>query len=209
MKNISYALSQPQAYLIVKRVMDVVLSGVALAFLSPFLLGIALLIKLESRGPVFFIQRRVGLAGQEFSMFKFRTMVENAEDLKASLSGLNERSGPSFKITNDPRITRVGKFLRKHSLDELPQLINILRGEMSIVGPRPPLAEEVQQYQPWHMQRFNAVPGLTCFWQIDTDRNMDFDRWVSLDLKYIQERNIWLDIKLILKTIPVVVFGQH
>jgi lipopolysaccharide/colanic/teichoic acid biosynthesis glycosyltransferase len=150
----------------IKRLFDIISSAAALVLLSPMLLTVALIIKLTSRGPVFFRQRRVGLHGKPFNMLKFRSMVTNAEELKAKLEAHNEQSGPVFKIKNDPRITPIGRFIRKYSIDELPQLLNVLRGEMSVVGPRPPLPSEVEKYAAWQRRRLSVRPGLTCIWQV-------------------------------------------
>ncbi len=190
-----------------KRILDLVLAILALIFLSPFLLIIAILIKIESKGPIIFSQKRVGINGKEFKMYKFRSMVINAEELKDKLEKKNQMSGPMFKIKNDPRITKVGKFIRKTSIDELPQLINILKGDMSLVGPRPSLPREVSKFEPWMLDRLNVKPGLTCYWQVSGRNNIDFIEWMELDLKYINERNFLLDLKLIFKTF-FVLFGD-
>jgi len=191
---------------VVKRVQDVVLSALALAVLSPTLLaiGAAIVIDDPQGGPVF-TQTRCGLEGKEFLLYKFRTMYADAEQRLEELQPYNEMTGPVFKIRNDPRITRFGRLLRRTGLDELPQLINILRGEMSIVGPRPPLPREMAQYTPYQMKRLSVKPGLTCIWQVQKDRNsQDFDSWVEMDLRYIRERNWLLDWKLIFLTVGVV-----
>jgi lipopolysaccharide/colanic/teichoic acid biosynthesis glycosyltransferase len=170
---------------------------------------IALLIKLTSPGPVMFCQPRSGLNGKPFTIYKFRTMVTNAEQFKHELAAMNEMSGPVFKITNDPRVTPVGKWLRKFSLDELPQLFNILRGEMSLVGPRPLPVDEVRRFNDLaHRRRLSVKPGLTCLWQI-SGRNQisDFKEWVRLDLEYIDHWSLWLDLKILLRTIPAVLIG--
>jgi len=194
-------------YLLYKRVFDIFL----LFILSPLILSlitlIALLIKLSSRGPIFFNHVRIGKNGKKFKCYKFRTMIENASILKSELLHLNEMSGPAFKMKCDPRITKFGKFLRKSSLDELPQMFNILKGNMSFVGPRPPLPEEVIQYTPWQKTRLSTIPGLTCIWQISGRNNIqDFDEWVKMDIEYINNASLKNDIKIILKTIPVVLF---
>lgn len=195
-------------YLISKRVIDIVCSIFGLITLIPLFLLLAFVIKLEdSNGPVIFKQIRVGKSGKHFNMYKFRSMVINAEELKVTLLEQNEITGPVFKIKYDPRITKVGKFIRKTSLDELPQLLNVLKGEMSLVGPRPPLPDEVEKYSNYERQRLSVIPGLTCYWQVSGRNNINFDRWVELDLKYIQERNFLLDIKLIFKTV-FVIFGS-
>jgi len=194
-------LSQQHGELFIKACIDYIVAGVGLVILSPFFLCISLAIKLSSKGPIFFTQKRCGLHGRTFNVFKFRTMVENAEDLKQSLEQKNEVDGPVFKITKDPRITPTGKFLRKTSLDELPQFINILMGEMSLVGPRPPIPAEVEQYEPWQRRRLSMKPGLTCVWQVSGRNNIDFDHWMQLDLEYIDNWSLFLDIKILLKTV--------
>jgi exopolysaccharide biosynthesis polyprenyl glycosylphosphotransferase len=177
--------------------------------LSPFMLIISILIKLTSRGPVVFKQERVGLRGRKFYIYKFRTMVQNAEELKSKLAGMNESDGPTFKIKNDPRITLVGKILRKTGLDELPQLFNVLKGEMSLIGPRPPLASEVEKYERWHLKRLSVKPGITCTWQIIPNRNeVVFDKWMKLDIQYIDSWSIKKDLQLFFKTIKTVIYGS-
>lgn len=190
-----------------KRLMDILLSLLGLIIVSPIMLIVAILIKLESSGPVIFSQKRVGLNGKEFNMLKFRSMVQNAEELKERLQKQNEMSGPMFKIKEDPRVTKVGRFIRKTSIDELPQLINILKGEMSLVGPRPSLPKEVAKFEPWMLERLNVKPGLTCYWQVSGRNNIDFEEWMKLDIKYVKDRNLGLDIKLIFKTF-FVLFGD-
>ena len=169
----------------------------------------AILIKLESKGPVIFSQKRVGLNGEEFKMYKFRSMVQNAEELKEKLVKQNEMSGPMFKMKEDPRVTKVGKFIRKTSIDELPQLMNVLKVDMSLVGPRPSLPKEVAKFETWMLDRLNVKPGLTCYWQVSGRNNIDFEEWIELDLKYIKERNIFIDIKLILMTIPALLGDKN
>ena len=190
-------------YLFVKRLIDIVGSLSGLIILSPVLIIVSLLIKLDSKGPIIFSQERVGLNGKKFKMYKFRSMVVNAEELKRKIEHLNEMSEPMFKIKNDPRITRIGKVIRKTSIDELPQLINVLKGEMSLVGPRPSLPCEVDKFESWMLKRLSVKPGLTCYWQIEGRNNIEFDKWMLLDIKYIEERNLLIDIKLILKTVLV------
>ncbi|MDU5110358.1 MAG: sugar transferase [Clostridium sp.] len=194
-------------YKISKRLIDIFLSLLGIIIVSPIMLIVAILIKLESAGPIIFSQKRVGLNGKEFNMFKFRSMVQNAEELKAKLQKQNEMSGPMFKMKEDPRVTKVGRFIRKTSIDELPQLINILKGEMSLVGPRPSLPKEVAKFEPWMLERLNVKPGLTCYWQVSGRNNIDFEDWMKLDIKYVKDRNLWLDIKLIFKTF-FVLFGD-
>ena len=191
-----------------KRVMDIVLSFIGLVLLSPILLLVSLFIKIDSKGPIFFKQKRIGINGTEFEMFKFRSMVVNAEELKAKLEEKNEMSGPMFKIADDPRITKVGRFIRKTSIDELPQLWNVIKGDMSLVGPRPSLPKEVAQFEPWMRKRFEVKPGLTCFWQVGGRNNIDFEEWMKLDIKYVKERSLLLDAKLIFKTF-FVLFGDE
>lgn len=194
---------------VVKQVMDVVLSAVALVLLLPVFVVIAVLIKLDSKGPVFFKQLRCGLNGRPFVLYKFRTMVVDAEARKRELEKYNEMSGPVFKLSNDPRVTRVGRILRKFSLDELPQFFNVLKGDMSLVGPRPLPVEEVNRFdQLWHRRRMSVKPGLTCLWQISGRNEIrDFQEWVRLDLEYIDNWSLWLDLKILLKTVPAVIRG--
>ena len=195
-----------RVYLLVKRIQDIILAALALLVLSPALAVIALLIVLDdpSAGPLF-SQIRCGKDGRRFRFYKFRTMCANAEAQQEILQKYNEMRGPTFKIKDDPRITRLGKFLRRMSLDELPQLVNVLKGDMSLVGPRPPLPSEVSQYTPYQRQRLLVTPGLTCLWQIHTDRyNLSFDEWVELDLQYIQKRSFWMDWKIIFLTVKAV-----
>lgn len=191
------------SYLFFKRLFDIVCSLFAIIVLSPVFIIVSILIKLDSRGPVFFIQDRCGKNGKIFKMLKFRSMVNNAEDLLDDLKDKNEQTGPVFKIKDDPRITKVGRFIRKTSIDELPQLFNILKGDMSIVGPRPPIVREVKEYNNYQRLRLTVKPGLTCYWQTMGRNTLGFDEWVELDIKYIQERNFWLDLKLIFKTFKV------
>ena len=194
-------------YEIIKRLIDIVCSFVGILALSPLFIVIAIIIKLTSKGPVFFSQKRVGKYGREFNMYKFRSMVVNAEELKEKLVAQNEMSGPMFKMKDDPRVTKVGKFIRKTSLDELPQLWNVLKGDMSLVGPRPSLPKEVAQFDEWMHKRLDVKPGLTCYWQVSGRNNIDFEDWMKLDVKYVEERNLWIDIKLIFKTVGVL-FGD-
>ncbi len=191
-----------------KRAFDIFSTGLALWVLSVPLLLVAVLIKLTSRGPVFFRQVRVGLHGRPFRMLKFRTMVENAEALKATLSQQNEMDGPVFKMKKDPRITPIGKFLRKFSIDELPQLVNVLRGDMSVVGPRPPVPSEVAKYAVWQRRRLSVRPGLTCIWQVSGRNEISFEQWMYMDLEYIDNWSFGKDLELVLKTFPVVLTGR-
>lgn len=196
-------------YNFLKRCIDIFGALFGLIFLSPLLIITAIAIKLDSKGPVFFIQDRCGKNGKIFKIVKFRSMSIDAEEKLKELEKNNEMSGPVFKIKDDPRITRVGKFIRKTSIDELPQLLNVLKGDMSLVGPRPPIVREVRQYNDYQMQRLLVKPGLTCYWQVyGRNKINDFDDWVELDLKYIRERNTLLDLKLIFKTF-FVLFGDE
>jgi exopolysaccharide biosynthesis polyprenyl glycosylphosphotransferase len=187
-----------------KRAFDVAVSFLVLLLLSPVFLAVAIAIKIDSPGPVFFKQTRVGLQGRIFGIWKFRSMYLDAEARLESLRAQNEMSGPVFKMRNDPRITRVGRFIRRTSLDEFPQFWNVLRGEMSVVGPRPPIPAEVRQYKRWQRRRLSVKPGITCVWQISGRNNIDFDRWMELDLEYIDQWSLWADIRICLKTIPAV-----
>lgn len=200
-------MEHKEVYEFLKRVVDIICSLIGLIVLMPVLVVVAILIKIESKGSIIFAQDRVGKDGIVFKMYKFRSMVVNAEELKEKLANENERIGPMFKIKNDPRITKVGKFIRKTSIDELPQLVNILKGEMSIVGPRPSLPKEVQCFDEWMMKRLEVKPGLTCYWQVAGRNDIEFIEWMKLDVKYVKERSILIDVKLILKTF-FVLFGD-
>jgi exopolysaccharide biosynthesis polyprenyl glycosylphosphotransferase len=191
-----------------KRIVDVALSATALALISPLWGVIALAIKLDSPGPVLFRQERIGLRGRPFTLFKFRSMRVDAEEQLAKLRELNEASGPLFKVRDDPRRTRVGRFIRRTSLDELPQLINVLRGEMSIVGPRPGLASEVAQYQDWHRKRLAVVPGITGLWQVSGRSELTFDEMVMLDIYYAENWSLGLDLRIMIRTVPQLIFGD-
>ena len=194
--------------LLVKRLIDAALSIAVLIILFPLMVVVAILIKLTSPGPVLFVQNRVGMNQRQFKLYKFRSMVADAEERKFAIAHLNERDGPAFKIENDPRITRIGRFLRKTSIDELPQLFNVLSGEMSLVGPRPPLPEEVKRYAWLFRKRLSVKPGVTCIWQISGRNNVSFDRWMEMDHEYIENWSLWLDLKILLITIPVVLFSK-
>ncbi len=193
--------------LVFKRTFDIVVSAVSLLLLSPLFLLVALLIRFTSPGPVIFRQSRCGLNGRRFTMLKFRSMVANAAELRQQIEHLNERQ-IAFKIADDPRITPLGRWLRKFSIDELPQLFNVLVGDMSIVGPRPPLPEEAQQYQPWQRRRMRMRPGLTCLWAIAGRDSIDFNAWMRLDISYIENWSLGLDWSIIVKTIPQVIAGK-
>ncbi|SCJ73306.1 Putative colanic biosynthesis UDP-glucose lipid carrier transferase [uncultured Clostridium sp.] len=192
----------------IKRTMDVLFSGVVLLLLIPLFIIVGIAIKVDSSGPIFFSQKRVGKDGEIFKIYKFRSMIANAEELKKKLIDENEASGPMFKIKKDPRITRVGKFIRKTSIDELPQLFNVLKGDMSLVGPRPSLPNEVEEFEPWMLRRLDVRPGLTCYWQVMGRNSISFEEWMKLDVKYVNERTLWIDIELIFKTI-FVLFGDN
>lgn len=208
-RYLHYLSTPPRpAHYAIKRLMDIAASALALVVLALPLLLVSLLVKLTSTGPVLFRQRRVGLHGSMFEMLKFRSMVVDAEKRKDELEGQNEQSGPAFKMKHDPRVTAIGRFIRKFSIDELPQLVNILRGDMTIVGPRPAIPREVSQYTAWQRRRLSVRPGLTCYWQVSGRNEIGFEEWMNLDLKYVDNWRISVDIKLILKTIPVVLFGR-
>lgn len=191
-----------------KRAIDLAGATAALAMFSPLMVLIAVAVKLSSDGPVLFTQVRGGKGGRPFRLYKFRSMTVDAECRKASLMKYNERSGVAFKMANDPRITRVGAFLRRTSLDELPQLINVLKGDMSLVGPRPLPVNEEEAYDAWHWRRLDVKPGLTCIWQVTSRHDRDFDRWVRLDIEYIRNQSLWLDLKLIAQTVPAVLMQR-
>ncbi len=203
------AVSQDQQQLFAKRLFDLTLTIMAVPFLIPLFLLIAIAIKLDTPGPVFFVQKRIGLRKHTFLMYKFRSMHLDAEEKLKEIEHLNEADGPIFKMTNDPRVTKIGKLLRKTSLDELPQLINVLRGEMSLVGPRPMSIRDVDLFNRGiQRKRFSVQPGLTCLWQISGRSNLPFDKWLELDLKYIENWTFWFDIKILIKTIPAVLFSK-
>ncbi len=191
---------------VAKRTIDILGSSIGLIVLSPIFIVLALTVRLTSKGPAFFVQKRCGLNGRTFRFYKFRTMVVDAEQRKADLAHLNEMKGPVFKIAKDPRITRVGATLRKYSLDELPQLLNVLKGDMSLVGPRPPLPGEVELYTAHQAQRLSVIPGITGLWQVNGRSEIcDFDKWLELDLEYARTWNVGLDLRILLKTVVVVV----
>jgi exopolysaccharide biosynthesis polyprenyl glycosylphosphotransferase len=192
-----------------KRLIDITVSILLIVILSPILVLIALIIKTTSKGPVIFAQDRLGYNGRHFKCLKFRSMIENAESLKDELAGLNEMDGPVFKIKNDPRVTKVGRFLRKTSIDELPQLINVLKGDMSLVGPRPPIPGEVCNYDIKDRRRLSMKPGLTCIWQVNGRNSIPFEKWMDLDKNYIDNWSLWMDLKILARTIPAVVKGSN
>ena len=193
--------------LFIKRAFDMIASGAGLILLSPLFLAVALIIKITSPGEVLYKQKRVGLNGRSFTLYKFRSMYKGSHERLAELMERNEMKGPVFKIRNDPRATPFGKFLRKTSMDEIPQLFNVFMGQMSIVGPRPPIAEEVAKYEPWQRRRLSMRPGITCLWQISGRNGIGFDEWMNLDLEYISHWSLWLDLKILMRTVPVVIFG--
>ena len=196
-------------YLFCKRAMDICLSALGLLALAPFFILLALVIKLDSRGPVLFCQQRVGKDGREFSCWKFRSMVVDADQRKTELLEENEmEGGTTFKMKRDPRITRVGRFIRKASIDELPQLWNVFNGDMSLVGPRPPVPSEVAQYSEFEKGRLAVKPGITCIWQVSGRSDIPFDQQVLLDLEYIRTRDLWLDLVLLFKTLPAVLLAR-
>jgi exopolysaccharide biosynthesis polyprenyl glycosylphosphotransferase len=199
---------QNEYLLFIKNMIDFLLAGALLILLSPFLALIALLVRMTSAGPVIFKQLRCGLGGRKFVLYKFRSMILGAEDAREQLEHLNEMSGPVFKISKDPRCTSIGRFLRKFSIDEFPQLINILRGDMSFVGPRPPIPQEVERYARWQRRRLRMKPGLTCLWQVSGRNQINFEEWMKMDLEYIDNWSLFLDLKIALKTIPIVLLGK-
>lgn len=197
----------PLGAFLLKRALDITLSSAALLALSPVMLAIAIAIRLDSKGSIFYRAHRVGRKGRAFSCYKFRTMVQDADKLKEQLAHMNERDSVLFKIANDPRITRVGRLLRKYSLDELPQFYNVLRGDMSLVGPRPPIAREVEQYDIEHLRRLDVLPGITGLWQVEARQDPSFDSYISLDTAYVENWSLWLDMKILARTVGVVFAG--
>jgi exopolysaccharide biosynthesis polyprenyl glycosylphosphotransferase len=195
--------------LVVKRTLDIAISFALLVLLSPVFVAVALAIKCTSPGPVFFLQERIGLNKRRFKICKFRTMVPDAERLMSALESRNEASGPVFKIRNDPRITQIGRFLRRTSIDELPQLINVLKGDMSLVGPRPLPVRDYEGFnEDWQRRRFSVKPGITCLWQVNGRNGISFDQWMLLDLQYMDEWSLWLDLKILARTVPAVMRGS-
>ncbi len=197
----------PMGAFLLKRALDIAVASVALLVLSPVMLAIAIAVRMDSKGSIFYGAERIGRKGRTFSCYKFRTMVQNADELKADLEHMNERDGILFKIANDPRITRVGAVLRKYSLDELPQFYNVLRGDMSLVGPRPPMAAEVEQYDLAHLRRLDVLPGITGLWQVEARQDPSFDSYISLDTAYVENWTLWLDLKILARTVHVVLSG--
>jgi exopolysaccharide biosynthesis polyprenyl glycosylphosphotransferase len=207
MLTVSATPRQPVA-LLLKRAIDLVASVAAIAVLAPVFLIAGILVKTTSRGPIFFRQTRVGLNGRKFTLFKFRSMYEDAEGQRAALQDRNEMSGPVFKIKDDPRITPVGKWMRRFSIDELPQFWNVLAGHMSLVGPRPPIPDEVKKYERWQRRRLSMKPGITCLWQVSGRNGVDFEDWMRLDLAYIDTWSLRLDVQILLRTVPVVIIAR-
>jgi exopolysaccharide biosynthesis polyprenyl glycosylphosphotransferase len=206
---VKFAASEKEPYmLMMKRFIDILGSAIFLLLFSPLFVITALAIRIEGDGPVFYSHDRSGLNGRKFKMFKFRSMINGADKLKDQLKHINEAEGPVFKAKQDPRITKVGAFIRKYSIDELPQLYNVLIGDMSLVGPRPPLPSEVKKYDRWQRRRLSMKPGLTCIWQVNGRSNVSFKKWVQMDLEYIDNWSILLDFELLLKTIPAVFTGR-
>jgi lipopolysaccharide/colanic/teichoic acid biosynthesis glycosyltransferase len=188
--------------------MDCVLSLLLLIFLAPLLVMVAVLVKLMSRGPILFRQTRVGLNKRQFSIYKFRTMIANAEQVQDQLLSMNEMSGPAFKMQKDPRITPLGSVLRKTSIDELPQLFNVLNGDMSLVGPRAMSLRDYKLFdQDWQRRRFSVKPGITCLWQVNGRNSIPFEQWMELDMQYIDKWSLWLDLKILVQTVPAVLRG--
>lgn len=199
---------ESRAYLFAKRIIDILGATAGILLCIPLWVVAAVLIKLDSPGGVFHFQWRVGEGGRVFRFYKLRTMYLDAEKRLRELSAHNEMQGPAFKMRRDPRVTRVGRWLRRFSLDETPQLVHVLLGQMSLVGPRPPLVEEVLRYEPWMTERLSVRPGLTCIWQVEGRNEVPFDKWVEMDIYYIRHRNFWMDLWLLLRTIPAVLIGR-
>ncbi len=202
---ISFPICDSWHYRLSKRLLDIVFSATGILLFLPLMLPLAILIRLESNGPIFFRQIRVGRNRRHFVCFKFRSMVHDAEFLKEDIGYMNEAKGAMFKIRNDPRITPLGRFLRRSSLDELPQLFNVFKGDMSIVGPRPQIPSEVEEYEPWHYRRLEVTPGITCLWQVSGRSSIGFDEWMRLDMEYVKLRSFLFDIKILLQTLPAII----
>jgi exopolysaccharide biosynthesis polyprenyl glycosylphosphotransferase len=197
----------PIGGILVKRVLDITVASTALVLGAPVMLAIAVAVRMDSEGKIFYKAQRIGRKGRAFPCYKFRTMVHNADQLKAELEHMNERDGVLFKIANDPRITRVGRVLRKYSLDELPQFYNVLKGDMSLVGPRPPMAAEVEQYDLAHLRRLDVLPGITGLWQVEARQDPSFDSYISLDTAYVENWNLMMDLRILARTVGVVLSG--
>jgi exopolysaccharide biosynthesis polyprenyl glycosylphosphotransferase len=206
---ISFSSTPDHAFaLFIKRVLDVVVSATLLIILMPFMVAVGLLVRLTSKGPIIYRQIRSGLYGRKFVLYKFRSMKDGAEDILWEIKHLNEMDGPVFKMRDDPRVTPLGRFLRRSSIDEWPQFWNVLKGDMSLVGPRAPLPDEVREYTRWQRRRLSVKPGITCIWQISGRNEIDFQEWMKLDLNYIDNWSLLLDLKILLRTIPVVIHGR-
>jgi lipopolysaccharide/colanic/teichoic acid biosynthesis glycosyltransferase len=197
-----------RGYLVAKRAIDIIGASLALLMALPLMILTAIVVKFESSGSVFFHHIRLGQGGVPFRFYKFRSMCQEAVVLRAVLEGMNEATGPVFKIREDPRVTAVGRIIRKMSVDELPQLWHVLTGRMSLVGPRPPVPDEVARYEPWMLQRLSVKPGLTCIWQVSGRSDIGFDEWMRLDVEYVRRRSLWLDLKILALTIPAVLTGR-
>lgn len=202
---LSYPVRDPWHYRLSKRALDLAMSGMGILLFLPLMIPLAVLIKLESNGPIFFRQIRVGRNRRHFVCYKFRSMIAEAEALKSELRYMNEAEGPMFKIRNDPRITSLGRFLRRSSLDELPQLFNVFKGDMSVVGPRPQIPSEVELYEPWHYRRLEVQPGITCLWQVSGRSSIGFEEWMRLDMEYVMMRSFIFDVKILLRTLPAII----
>lgn len=200
--------SAPTWKLSVKRAIDITSALTLLLVTLPILFVTAIAVAVSTRGPIFYVQERVGRAGRRFRMIKFRSMFVDADERLADIAALNQKSGPIFKLDNDPRVTKVGRVIRKLSIDELPQLLNVVKGDMSMVGPRPPLPREVQEYRPTDRQRLTVTPGLTCIWQVSGRSELEFEEWVQMDLEYIRTWSIGLDLRLMLQTIPAILSAK-
>ncbi len=198
-------IKESPSYIFVKRFIDIVAALLLIILFLPIIPVVGILIKLDSQGPVLFKQKRIGKNGKEFDFYKFRSMIDDAEAVIRTLRPLSKDNGPIFKLKDDPRVTPVGRFLRRSSLDELPQLLNVLKGDMSIVGPRPNLPSEVSHYLSWQKRRLDVTPGITCFWQIAGRSHIGFQEWMRLDLEYIRKRSMLTDLKIMIKTIPAVI----
>ena len=198
-------ITDPFGYRVTKRAFDLIVGSGILLLLLPVIPLVALMIRFDSEGPVFYRQQRIGMGGRPFRFYKFRSMRADSDRLRADLEARNELSGPVFKIKNDPRVTAVGQFLRRSSLDEIPQIFNVLKGDMSIVGPRPALPGEVARYEAWHRRRLDVKPGITCLWQVAGRSHVDFDEWMRLDIEYMSRRSLRTDVAIFLKTIPAVI----
>lgn len=203
-ESVDFEIRRSVGYDVVKRLFDLIVGLLILVLVVPVVPLIALMIKLDSRGPVFYRQDRVGRGGRTFKFYKFRSMFVESDRRPDDLDGRNEQDGPVFKMKADPRVTVVGRFLRRSSMDEIPQVLNVLKGEMSVVGPRPPLPLEVARYLPWHRRRLDVKPGITCLWQISGRSHIGFDEWMRLDMEYLRTRSVWTDVSIFVKTIPAV-----